>query len=152
VASQEWTDERLNHLATQVEKISIELSQLGQRVEQVCSSVDRLVTAITVSPTVTAPTVVPTGSTGLQKPVQLMNQLSAQVPIPQSQEWLSRLSALEAQVQQLTQQLGYLERRLPAGITVGMTAPALVEEEDIDDEPDEILWDFMEPPPGRTSP
>jgi hypothetical protein len=74
------------------------------------------------------------------------------VPIPQSQEWLSRLSALEAQVQQLTQQLGYLERRLPAGITVGMTAPALVEEEDIDDEPDEILWDFMEPPPGRTSP
>lgn len=125
----EWTNERLNQLADSVERLTdlvqqmgSQIGQLGQRVEQTRSSVDDLVNVVTISmpPTFRAP---------------------ANLNPPDKQ--LDRLAALEQQMQQLTQRVKSLEQQL-VSVPSPMTVPLELDEE-IEDEPDEILWDFIEP-------
>ncbi len=135
MTNQQWTEERLSRLADQVEQIGSQLGELGNRVEQICGSVDRLVALMTTS--------LPAASTSAKE--------IASPPEP-LQLSLTRLTALEAQVQQLTQRLSDLERQHVTQVAessaqerTSLIGLAELEDEEIDDEPDEILWDFMEP-------
>ncbi|QYO62355.1 hypothetical protein [Leptolyngbya sp. 7M] len=71
-------------------------------------------------------------------------------------DWPTRLATVEQQMQQLTQQVQQLERRIATHYTtndnlanlslaVAVPLPGPLPEDEVDDEPDEILWDFMEP-------
>lgn len=128
MATEQWTDDKLdklanvvNQLVNQVQQLTHQSSQLGAQLERTTQSLDALVSAMTVD----------RGS--LTKPQSFKPET----------DWLSRLTMLEELVHHLTQRIQYLERRELAVSTV--PAPALIEDDDIEDAPDEILWDFMEP-------
>lgn len=132
-----WTDQKLDKLADAVERLADQMQQmhrqighLGNRVEQTCTSADSLVAVISTQP-------MPLETTYLAD--------ASDVP---PTDWLDRLATLEQQVLQLTEQVKHLERRAAANLNpsitlAGPTAPFV--DDDVDDEPDEILWDFIEP-------
>jgi CII-binding regulator of phage lambda lysogenization HflD len=132
VAIEQWNDEKLNklaeivnHLAGQLQQISNQVTQLGYRVEQMRSSVDHLVSVIE---TYSFP----------------QQEVVSRTPNLQKQDWLDRLTQLEEQVNHLSNRIKYLERQ-DAAFKMPIQPTFVVDEDEIEDEPDEILWDFMEP-------
>jgi chaperonin cofactor prefoldin len=140
---EQWTDERLNKLANTVERLAEQMQQmhqridqLGDQIEQTCSNADSLMTAISTQPMLVETTYLDDSSDS------------------PSVDWVARLATVEQQMQQLTEQIKHLERRLTANFNPSNlnlanfnrsvpTAPFA--EDDVDDEPDEVLWDFIEP-------
>lgn len=130
-----WTDERLDKLADGVERLVGQLEQLGEqirllgnRIEQTCDRVDALVEG-KPDRNQSAPAVAPQ-------------------PSSQSSPLSGRVTTLEAQMQQLTQRVQYLERREVVHLAAQVQPiPVIGEDEDdgVEDEPDEILWDFFDP-------
>jgi outer membrane murein-binding lipoprotein Lpp len=134
VTIERWTDQKLDKLAdivdrlvSQADRLSSQIDQLGSRLERTADSIDALIGVV-------------------QPQMGSVPEAVANPTDPQTDpsiDWVARVSALEAQVQQLAQRVQGLERNqfishVPhSGITL--------EEEEIEDEPDEILWDFMEP-------
>lgn len=135
---EQWTDQKLDKLADivdrlvrQVDRLSSQIDQLGSRLERTADSVDALIGVIqpqmgSSSEAITHPTDPPTDPS-----------------IDPSIDWATRVSALEAQMQQLTQRVQGLERSQFISHVPRSGIP--LEEEEIEDEPDEILWDFIEP-------
>ncbi|MFM7423871.1 MAG: hypothetical protein ACKO7W_02510 [Elainella sp.] len=60
--------------------------------------------------------------------------------------WQTRLTELEQQVQQLTRRVQDLERQAFNPTLGGLgVSEIILEDDDMEDQPDEILWEFMEP-------
>jgi hypothetical protein len=129
-----WTDERLDKLADGMERLigqlhrvshqmSDQISQLGNRIEQTCDRVDALIE-------------------GKQD-----NDPSR--PAAPPSHLLDRLTVLESQMQQLMQRVQYLERREVSQLAIQVQPRGVAAEDemddDVEDEPDEILWDFFNP-------
>jgi len=115
VTTDPQTIERINQLATTISQIAGQLQQIGLQLNQ------------------------------LGQPIQARPLASSE----NQSNLEERFSSLEDLVQQLTIRLGALERR-----EVALTAPLLAVpaelaksdlDSDTDDEPDEVLWDFIEP-------
>lgn len=135
MAIERWTDDKLDtladtvdRLANQVQQLSFQMEQVGARLERTTQSLDALVNAIATD----------RASLTEAKPDRLPT------PDPKA-DWSSRLTLLEGQMQHLTQRIQYLEQRERAVNTVPATPIVLIEDDDMEDTPDEILWDFMEP-------
>lgn len=135
MAIERWTDDKLDTLAdtvdrlvNQVQQLSFHMEQVGARLERTTQSLDALVNAIATD----------RASLTEAKPDRLPT------PDPRA-DWSSRLTLLEGQMQHLTQRIQYLEQRERAVNTVPATPIVLIEDDDMEDTPDEILWDFMEP-------
>lgn len=141
---EQWTDERLDKLANTVERLAEhmqqmhhQIEQLGNRVEQTCSRADSLVAAISSQP----------------MPLETIYVADPSDGLPPA-DWFTRLATVEQQMQQLTEQIKHLERRFAATLkpsnlncsnfNLSVPTPPFGED-DVDDEPDEILWDFIEP-------
>lgn len=145
MAIERWTDQRLDKLAESMERLigqlhllGNQISQVGNRVEQTCNRVDTFVDLGRADPSPSADSNHPAPNRH-----RSVEQTVGQT-VDQSSYPLDRLTALESQMQQLTQRVQYLERR--EVVLSPQVLPALaVEEEDIEDEPDEILWDFLDP-------
>jgi hypothetical protein len=150
VSIERWTDERLDKLADgveqvvgQLDRLGNQISLLGNRIEQTCNRVDAFVESkhdsIQSSPLTDK---------------QLSDQFSTQSN-HQSSPLLDRVTTLESQMQQLMQRVQYLERREVAHLTAQVQAVTGVgavgddEDDGIEDEPDEILWDFFDPSEQR---
>lgn len=139
MSSDRWSTKKLDRLADvvsqlaiQVQQMNLQIVQLGDRVDRTCTSLDGLVNT-------------------------LQNSKSTESVSPQPADFTqySGVQALQQQLQQLTQQLSQLSDRVKVLEHRGLTtsSPTLqplttIEDEiedDIEDEPDEILWDFMDP-------
>lgn len=138
VTIERWTDARLDKLADGVEKlieqlhqvsdqISDQITQNGSRIERTCERVDAFIEGKHDDER---------SSSASVEPAHL----------------LDRLTVLESQMQQLMQRVQYLERREVSQLAIQVQPGIMAEEtesndidDDVEDEPDEILWDFFDP-------
>lgn len=107
---------QVSQLAAQLQQIGLQLNALGQQVAQNQVAVEQAA----------------------------VNQTANSTPQP---ELLERFASLEELVQKLSIRVNMLERREVAFTAPLQPAvqPAVELDEDTEDEPDEILWDFIEP-------
>ncbi len=127
--SERWTSKKLNRLAdgvdqlmAQVQQMQLQIVHLSDRVDRTCNSLDRLVNA-------------------------LQNAKSTQpepIETPANDALNSRMQQMEQQLHQLSDRVKSLERR-ELTLSPPQLQPVLIEDDDVEDEPDEILWDFLEP-------
>lgn len=133
-----WTDkklhkltDRVDQLTVQVQQMGAQMSELGQRIDQTRGSIDQLVDLIRTNLS---------QSEGVMTPSQ---QHDRQQHDRQLSDLLNRFNQIEQQMLHLSNRVNYLESRNATSM-FPQTQPVFSEDE-IEDEPDEILWDFMEP-------
>lgn len=138
MSTKRWTKKKLNRLADvvsqltiQVQQMQLQMVQLSDRVDRTCHSLDGLVNALQQGPA--------------KQPEPNPSPTDAALT---NAALNARFQQMEQQIQQLGDRVKALERReltmLPPPIQPPVQ-PMLMEDDDIEDEPDEILWDFLEP-------
>jgi chromosome segregation ATPase len=119
VTSNSQIVQSLSQIATQVSQLAAQLQQIGLQLNALGQQVAQNQVAVEQA---------------------AVDQTANSTPQP---ELLERFASLEELVQKLSIRVNMLERR-----EVAFTAPlqpAVELDEDTEDEPDEILWDFIEP-------
>lgn len=126
--AKQWTNKKLSKLAetvsqfaSQLELLQEQVSQMNQTVAYSSGRIDTLIQVLA-------------GQSDLPSDPAIRTEAVVES---------DRLEAITTQVQQLNYRLQILERRELSQAAVGLLES--IEDEEIEDEPDEVLWDFIEP-------
>lgn len=141
MATDRWSDKRLSQLAdlierlaTQVQQLHGQVGQVSQQVEQTCLRVDQLTATIRSSNASSNASPAVSGATpDVFASVDTARTIS------------NDLMRLEARLEQLDRRVKGLEHPPVAAPLLQPAVVAHTDDDEIEDEPDEVLWDFLDP-------